>query len=201
MNTQTTEGRLIWRYATLGGAPVIVTRHDDSAYVAELPGWTEVRDCKWTCLGCGDANSGLRTEEDCQNGANRHAGACHSAPVATVETALAADPLAELAGVRREVEDLAAAVRDLALSFAKTAQADALSEVTTAVKALAAGLDRPRRSRFGRRAATPGASDEVRDALDYVIATSRHDTTRFKAERDRLFGAAAEASEASEVEQ
>lgn len=168
--TTTTNSRVIWRYATLGGAPVVVTRHDDQAYTeTEFGGRVVVHDCRWLCLGCGSGSHSVDVDPEsvCQSGADRHAAECRAmAPVGEGTPSPTTAILAGLAGVRQELADLTAAVRDLAdpVNEAACALADitevlsdlpdreGLADIATAVESLAASVDdRPRRSWWGRR--------------------------------------------------
>jgi hypothetical protein len=58
---------IVMRFATLGGATVIVTLARQS-------------DHSWQCLGCLDCNRGPMYEAGARREANEHAGRCRSMP-------------------------------------------------------------------------------------------------------------------------
>lgn len=127
---------VIWRYATLGGASVVVTRDDDAAR-----GWAaDPRDAvfQWRCLGCGDNqdqhyDDRFLREGKAQNRANGHAAECRAMPLATqaVAPSPTAKLLAEVAGVRRELAGAVEAMRELVDRVADAS--NELSNVTDAI--------------------------------------------------------------------
>jgi hypothetical protein len=156
-----TTPRVIWRYVTLGGALVIVTRHEG----------TVVHDgdvYDWKCLGCGtDQNLYFDgqdvSERTAQRHANQHAGECRSLPSRpnTDEPSAAAGLAgirAELTGVRQELANVAEVMRELAVTVDETLldvanaisdlpdPSEGLADIATAVESLVIRLkERPRR--------------------------------------------------------
>jgi hypothetical protein len=145
--TTATNGRVIWRYATLGGAPVVVTRHDaEMCVTTDYCGTREqVEDCRWLCGGCGDSSrwhdgyDPVMTEAEAQARANKHAGQCRAMPV-TSENTNPSPTLdltavcAEIAGVRRELAYLAVAIEKAAEPMAEAARA--LPDIVSAISDL-----------------------------------------------------------------
>lgn len=178
VTTPVTTGRVIWRYATLGGATVAVTRHHDEACAAEdYCGRPVVEDCRWRCLGCGAGSEYVDEESTCQVQAGNHSAKCRSMPLDDEAADELAAIRAEVAGARRELADVAAQLRGLNITLAEAgialaagaralpdiAQAvsdlpdsgEYLSDIATAVESLAANLERPR-LRWFRRASKCG---------------------------------------------
>lgn len=74
--TNKPDSNVLMRFLTQGGATVIVT--GSGHYGAE--------DCKWKCLGCGDADSNravARWAWDARDKANDHATGCRAMPKPT----------------------------------------------------------------------------------------------------------------------
>jgi hypothetical protein len=118
---QEIKGAVTARFATVGGALVLLTRHEDEAH---RPDYGYLRDHAWQCLGCGVTNNGtlgyvaVEPQGEALNGANAHAARCRAVPD-RIECAAPASSghrvvAAELVVIRERISQAVDAVRLLA---------------------------------------------------------------------------------------